>query len=81
MCVAPILTVVKLPGYLLHGMSLRAVMEAWKVKVTPHGAGGPTDSDFVREAHPTPYRNTSLIRNSPLLGPYSTTLPRVLWWS
>jgi len=24
---------------------------------------------------------TSLIRNTPLLGPYSRTIPRVLWWS
>ena len=27
------------------------------------------------------YRGTSLIRNSPLLGPYSRTKPRALWWS
>jgi hypothetical protein len=27
------------------------------------------------------YRGTSLIRNTPLLGPYSRTLPRVIWWS
>ena len=27
------------------------------------------------------YRGTSLIRNTPLLRPYSTTVPRVLWWS
>ena len=27
------------------------------------------------------YRGTSLIRNTPLLGPYSRTKPRVLWWS
>ena len=29
----------------------------------------------------TPYRGTSLIRNTSLLGSYSTTIPRVLWWS
>jgi len=28
-----------------------------------------------------PYRVTSLIRNTPLLGPYSRTIPRVVWWS
>ena len=28
-----------------------------------------------------PYRGTSLIRNSPPLGPYSRTKPRALWWS
>jgi len=27
------------------------------------------------------YRGTSLIRNTPLLGPYSRTIPRVVWWS
>ena len=27
------------------------------------------------------YWGTSLIRNSALLGPYSRTIPRVLWWS
>ena len=27
------------------------------------------------------YRATSLIRNTPLLGAYSRTLPRFLWWS
>ena len=28
----------------------------------------------------TKYRGTSLIRNAPLLRPYSSTIPRVLWW-
>ena len=27
------------------------------------------------------YRGTSLLRNTPLLGPYSRTMPRVIWWS
>ena len=27
------------------------------------------------------YRGTSLIRNTPLLGPYSRTIPRVIWLS
>ena len=26
------------------------------------------------------YRGTSLIRNTPLIGPYRRTIPRVLWW-
>ena len=26
------------------------------------------------------YRGTSLIRNTPLLRPYSGTIPRILWW-
>ena len=28
-----------------------------------------------------PYRSTSLIRNVPLLGPYSRTMPRAIQWS
>ena len=28
-----------------------------------------------------PYRSTSLITDNPPLGPYSRTVPRVLWWS
>ena len=31
--------------------------------------------------HAVTYRGTSLIINTPLLGPYSRTIPRVLWWS
>ena len=27
------------------------------------------------------YRDTSLMKNTPLLGPYRRTIPRVLWWS
>jgi len=27
------------------------------------------------------YRGASLIRNTPLIGPYSRTIPRVIWWS
>ena len=27
------------------------------------------------------YRGTSLIRNTPLLGPYCRSIPRFLWWS
>ena len=30
---------------------------------------------------PRAYRGTSLMRSTPLLVPYSRTLPRVLWWS
>jgi len=35
----------------------------------------------VQQLRPPTYRGTSLIRNTPLLGPYSRTIPRVLWWS
>jgi len=37
--------------------------------------------DFPRKGQETGYRGISLIRNTPLLGPYSRTIPRVLWWS
>jgi hypothetical protein len=33
------------------------------------------------EARIDSYGGTSLMRNTPLLGPYSRTIPRVLWWS
>ena len=33
-----------------------------------------------REAEMEAYRGTSLIRNSALLGPYSRTVPKALWW-
>ena len=46
--VAPILTAAKPPGYLLHVMSLRAVMKVWKVK----------------EAHPTPSSSQAILENS-----------------
>ena len=36
----------------------------------------PTEAIFEHDC-----RGTSLIRNTPLLGPYSRTIPRVLWWS
>jgi len=26
------------------------------------------------------YRGTSRIRNTPLLGPYSRSIPKVMWW-
>ena len=46
-------------------------------------------ADAVRDDKLTPlliaaynrYRGTSLIRNAPLIGPYSRTISRVLWWS
>ena len=43
----------------------------------PHLCGAPHVS-FVCHVN---YRGTSLIRNAPLLGPYSRTIPRVAWWS
>jgi len=33
------------------------------------------------DARRASYRGTSLIRNTPLVGPYSRTIPRVIWWS
>ena len=37
--------------------------------------------DLGGESDVSDYRGTSLIRNSAPLGPYSRTIPRVLWWS
>ncbi|KAJ1492134.1 hypothetical protein T484DRAFT_3025558 [Baffinella frigidus] len=42
--------------------------------------GGPVLVCLRPEAGPS-YRGTSLIRNRPPLGPYSRTMPTVLWWS
>jgi len=36
---------------------------------------------FWEMANESYFRGTSLIRNSAPLGPYSTTMPRALWWS
>ena len=36
---------------------------------------------FQEKVPPQPYRGTSLIRNSPPLGPYRRTKPRAFWWS
>ena len=38
------------------------------------GLGKSPVADFL-------YRGTSVIRNSAPLGPYSRTIPRVIWWS
>ena len=34
----------------------------------------------VRSASRGDYRGTSLMRNTPLVGPYSSPMPRDLWW-
>jgi hypothetical protein len=39
-----------------------------------------TRTERSRPRNISRYRGTSLIRNTPLLGPYSSTLPRNLWW-
>jgi len=33
----------------------------------------------VKHDPPATYKGTSLIRNTPLLGPYSRTIPRIVW--
>ena len=52
-------------GYLAH-------------KKTPTPLGPPQEPGHKPTER---YRGTSLIRNAPLLGPFSRTTPRVLWWS
>ena len=49
-----------------------------------HGATGTTPARPGRRRLPRrsrPYRDTSLIRNTFLVGPYSRTMPKALWWS
>ena len=36
---------------------------------------------FVKSESDLKYRGTSLIRDTPILGPYCRTIPRFLWWS
>ena len=40
----------------------------------------PKAEDDVAGGVPLTYKSTSLIRNTPLLGPYRRTIPRVIWW-
>ena len=48
----------------------------------PYTRSTPSTSTSLRaSAAPHLYRGTSLIRNTPLLGPHSRTIPRALWWS
>ena len=74
------------------------LLRSYAVKIRPQasGGGGATPAggglgwefpgDLARpRIRPPGYRGTSLIRNTPLLGPYSRTYSRtktrVLWWS
>ena len=41
---------------------------------------GPIEVIAPATVFTTTYRGTSLIRNSPFVGPYSRTMPRALWW-
>ena len=41
--------------------------------------GSEVSSRWTIDPHVNPYRGTSLIINTPPLGPYSRTIPRVLW--
>ena len=44
-------------------------------------AGGKGAGALTFKVHAEPCRVTSLIRNTPILGPYSRAIPRVIWWS
>ena len=56
----------------------------WRVHWLAHPA---PECAYLQRAPPlsvllsSEYRGTSLIRNTHLLGPYSRTIPRVLWWA
>ena len=53
------------------------ITEARSVHITLQPGTSPLPSLESRR----PYRGTSLIRNSPPLGPHSRTMPRLLWRS
>ena len=50
------------------------------VKSIPRKGTAPDASYAPLDSGGDGYRGVSLIRNTPLLGPYSKTVPRVLWW-
>ena len=51
--------------------------DAWVLDL----AGRYCTAHQVHNSPQTYYRVTSLIRKRTILGPYSRTFPRVLWWS
>ena len=53
----------------------------WPVSVSTTVTTFECPSHLFRGSGVGLYRGTSLIRNNPTLGPYSRTIPRVLWWS
>ena len=55
---------------------LKISCECWEMIKVSH-----PDSMAHRRLPGSGYRGTLLRRNSPLLGPYSRTMPRVRWWS
>ena len=67
-----------------HGRACRWAMLGASKPKGPKGpkgkAPGLTKSVGPKGLRPR-YRGTSLIRNTPLPGPYSRTIPRVIWWS
>jgi hypothetical protein len=67
-------------GFRVQGSGFRVQSSGFRVESPPFHPPMPGGIG-ARAAHGIGYRGTSLIRNTPLLGPYSRTLPRVLWWS
>ena len=51
-----------------------------KAEIVPGAERGSGPPESNRGGRSALYRGTSLIRNSPLLGPYSRTVSRALWW-
>ena len=47
----------------------------------PASFSRPSSSSMRHNSPTARYRDTSLIRNTPLLGPYSRTIPRIIRWS
>ena len=56
--------------------SSAALMDCWAVRRTSAADAGLSHVSFAGAC-----RGTTLIRNSLPLGPYSRTMPMVLWWS
>ena len=57
----------------------------WKAAAAPPVTGKNSAAKYFKCVSSCSYRleykGTSLIRNTSLLGPYSRTIPRIIWWS
>jgi hypothetical protein len=63
------------------GPWLRSLLVRFGLRMV-QGSGFRVQGSFVDVVcDAKPYRGTSLIRKRPSLGPYSSLMPRALWWS
>ena len=70
-------------GMILHRVVSPKVEDEVGEKQPPHGVEGEVGAGTlsVPALGESGYRDTLLTRNTPLLGPFSRTIPGVLWWS